>query len=334
MRDKTVDALKGYAIILVVLGHVIGYIADENNNKIFEFIYSFHMPLFMFLSGYIIFGKVTKPWCRWVWTRVERILIPYFVWLFVWSWLIPNEINSINFSFTNGLSGIQHHMLKGLFFPSVTPWFFMALFMLYCILLIIRYLEKYLGYFAYIWIFLILFILPVYNLWLGYLRWYYIFFFAGYLMAEHRDKLPVIGIKSKLLFGGLFIACFLLLPYQPYSNDMLITSPVKWTFNFTIACLGIAASYSLISWFSDKWIFRLLSFFGLYTLDIYVLHYILLRIGEQIYSVLLHGLDLGFYPAAIFITLFTLIFSLSISWVIRRSATLKFIFFGLKDRHV
>jgi fucose 4-O-acetylase-like acetyltransferase len=302
MRNKTVDALKGYAIILVVIGHAIENIVYGQNNKVDEFVNSFHMPLFMFLSGYVIFGRVTKPWSRWIWIRAERLLIPYIVWLF-----ISNDFFSLN-----GL------------------WFLMVLFILYCILLIIRYLKKYLGYFAYIWIFLFLLILPVYGLWWCdyYLRWHYIFFFAGYLIAEHRAKLPIIGFKSKLLFCGLFIACFFLLPYQSYSKDILITSPLKWTFNLTIACLGIAASYSLISWFADKWIFRLLSFLGLYTLEIYVMHPILLRVG------VLPDLDFGFYPALIFNTLFTLCSSVVIAWVIRRSTTLKLIFFGLREKHV
>jgi fucose 4-O-acetylase-like acetyltransferase len=327
MRDKTVDALKGYAIILVVLGHVIEYIVDENNSKIFECIYSFHMPLFMFLSGYIISGKVTTPWGHWLRTRAVRLLIPFFVWLLIWS--ILNKINFFNFSFLNGLSG-----LDGLTFPSITPWFLMVLFILYCILLSIKYFEKYLGYFSYIWIFLFLLLFPVYNLWLSYLRWYYIFFFAGYLMARYHDLLPRIGIKEKLLFCGLFLICFSQLPYQPYSNDILTTSPVKWIFNLIIASLGIAASYSLVSLFSGKWVFRMFSFLGLYTLDIYVMHPVLLRIGERIYSILFAGSGFQFYPALLFITIFTLIFALGLSWVIRRSGTIKFILFGIRDRQV
>ncbi|ROT03695.1 hypothetical protein ED388_12660 [Muribaculaceae bacterium Isolate-007 (NCI)] len=55
-----IDCLKGFAIFLVVLGHVV-----QNYNLmdswIFRIIYSFHMPLFMFMSGYCfdLFAKVT-----------------------------------------------------------------------------------------------------------------------------------------------------------------------------------------------------------------------------------------------------------------------------------
>lgn len=53
-RDNTVDILKGIAILLVVIGHFSPVQQVEN------FIYSFHMPLFFFLSGitfWYSFGK-------------------------------------------------------------------------------------------------------------------------------------------------------------------------------------------------------------------------------------------------------------------------------------
>lgn len=51
-RISYIDQLKGIAILLVVLGHVIGYNNCENS-FLWRFIYSFHMPLFMFISGYV-----------------------------------------------------------------------------------------------------------------------------------------------------------------------------------------------------------------------------------------------------------------------------------------
>lgn len=49
-RILQIDVLKGFAILLVVLGHAI-YETYSENNIVFRMIYSFHMPLFMFLSG-------------------------------------------------------------------------------------------------------------------------------------------------------------------------------------------------------------------------------------------------------------------------------------------
>lgn len=53
MRLKYLDFIKGFAILLVVLGHVIQFSDNSfDNNILFRYIYSFHMPLFMFTSGF------------------------------------------------------------------------------------------------------------------------------------------------------------------------------------------------------------------------------------------------------------------------------------------
>lgn len=51
------DSLKGLLIILVVLGHSIQgtYGSDCENNHLWNIIYSFHMPAFMAVSGFLAF---------------------------------------------------------------------------------------------------------------------------------------------------------------------------------------------------------------------------------------------------------------------------------------
>lgn len=53
-RISYIDQLKGIAIFLVVLGHVIEHNAGRDN-FLWTLIYSFHMPLFMFVSGYLAY---------------------------------------------------------------------------------------------------------------------------------------------------------------------------------------------------------------------------------------------------------------------------------------
>lgn len=53
-----VDNLKGILIILVVAGHVLQSAIDMNMtseymDNIFKWIYSFHMPLFFVISGFV-----------------------------------------------------------------------------------------------------------------------------------------------------------------------------------------------------------------------------------------------------------------------------------------
>lgn len=53
------DIVKGVAILLVVIGHQIqgscGNTEVFAEDPIFKFIYGFHMPLFMLISGYFFF---------------------------------------------------------------------------------------------------------------------------------------------------------------------------------------------------------------------------------------------------------------------------------------
>ena len=51
------DSLKGWLILLVVLGHAIQYalMGSCEDNHLWNIIYSFHMPAFMAVSGYVAF---------------------------------------------------------------------------------------------------------------------------------------------------------------------------------------------------------------------------------------------------------------------------------------
>ena len=57
-RNPLIDVLKGFTIILVVIGHACQWFSgDDRSQPLYTTIYAFHMPLFMFLSGYVSFNK-------------------------------------------------------------------------------------------------------------------------------------------------------------------------------------------------------------------------------------------------------------------------------------
>lgn len=78
-RIPLYDALKGLAIIFVVYAHCLQYlgIGEYIHHSVVCFIYSFHMPLFMTLSGYFAYPLVSSiPFGTFVWRKVVRLLIP------------------------------------------------------------------------------------------------------------------------------------------------------------------------------------------------------------------------------------------------------------------
>lgn len=71
---KWVDIAKGIGIILVFLGHF--NIPDTLRAEI----YTFHMPLFFFLSGVVFNGH--KPINRFLGDEAKRMIVPYYCWAF------------------------------------------------------------------------------------------------------------------------------------------------------------------------------------------------------------------------------------------------------------
>jgi len=61
VRDNRIDSIKGFLIILVILGHLIGSCGSGiMNDKAWLFIYTFHMPLFILISGYFSKKRVSS----------------------------------------------------------------------------------------------------------------------------------------------------------------------------------------------------------------------------------------------------------------------------------
>ena len=117
-REIWIDYAKAIGIILVVVGH-IGEVPDV----LIKIIYSFHMPLFFFISGYVYrrydlrrFTKVT-----------QKLLFRY---------VIYSVVFALSFLLMNGdqisISNIAHSMLIGYFEagnPAGTLWFLLTLYM-------------------------------------------------------------------------------------------------------------------------------------------------------------------------------------------------------------
>jgi len=72
------DIAKALCIILVVIGHYVDNAPDWWMGMR-DIIYSFHMPLFMFASGYIYIAfKKEEGYGKFLWKKVKRLMVPYF----------------------------------------------------------------------------------------------------------------------------------------------------------------------------------------------------------------------------------------------------------------
>jgi len=73
-RELWLDTAKGIGIILVVLGHLCGGYLP----LLVKWIFSFHMPLFFVLSGYLEYGKKIASFKQYFKHKAGSLLWPYF----------------------------------------------------------------------------------------------------------------------------------------------------------------------------------------------------------------------------------------------------------------
>ncbi|MBO5721458.1 MAG: acyltransferase family protein, partial [Bacteroidales bacterium] len=76
---KEINILKGIAIILVVFGHIELLYAFNAYGFIRNFIYTFHMPLFMSISGYLYakHHNTSNNYLSFIKGKAKRLLLPY-----------------------------------------------------------------------------------------------------------------------------------------------------------------------------------------------------------------------------------------------------------------
>lgn len=117
-RNGSIDSIKGVLIISVVLGHLLLGSLDENSLR--YFIYSFHMPAFFFISGYLLKYEKLKeiPLMKLVIKYWRRMLKP---WLFAWTFYTLYQLRD-DLSF--------YSIIKAIFRPYYHLWFVPALFII------------------------------------------------------------------------------------------------------------------------------------------------------------------------------------------------------------
>ena len=187
------DALKGVLIVLVVLGHVIqSAITDYQHDILFRLIYSFHMPLFFLISGYLTYkGRYDE---KLVSKRFVQCIIPFISWAF----LLP--------ILKNGIWDLSR-TVNTLLYPDNGLWFLYNLFF-YCVMVSLserwaseRFKQECLLLILVAFSYVLMAILHT-KLNASQICWYFPFFAMGYYMRKY----PSLRHKKKLticIVGGV-----------------------------------------------------------------------------------------------------------------------------------
>ena len=221
MRIEWLDSLKGFAIFLVVVGHVVlGYIKADifpqfynELQYIYDIIYSFHMPLFFLISGYLYkftWSKNNTGVLKKIGNKFFNMVPLYLVfslvfWLFkYYATLYSNIQMSEHFNFID----LMHIYIA----PLAYLWF---LYVLICLFIIIPLLESFIKP---VLVFLVLFLL--------------------YIFAPHIEGM--FAIVNLIIYGGVYFSLgSILFFYSDYlknniGNKLIIVSFIS----IAIACFS------------------------------------------------------------------------------------------------
>lgn len=132
IRTEWVDYAKAIGIILVVYGHVArgvkeaGYnFSDSLFTLVDSFIYSFHMPLFFFLSGLFFYQSfIKRGFLDLTLNKIDTIVYPYILWT-----LIQGGISVILSQHTNSNTSLTEVIY--LWQPFAQFWFLYTLFIIF-----------------------------------------------------------------------------------------------------------------------------------------------------------------------------------------------------------
>jgi fucose 4-O-acetylase-like acetyltransferase len=123
-RLTYIDQMRGIAILLVIMGHLIQFNGLGLNNAVFEFIYSFHMPLFFIISGYIGFKTVKVNGLKSYILLLKKKFIGLMLPLLFWSLIVTK------YFFTDHWTVISIDDLASVFYrPNL--WFLSTLFYIF-----------------------------------------------------------------------------------------------------------------------------------------------------------------------------------------------------------
>lgn len=132
MRLHWIDALKGMGIMLVVFAHHSLPVALDT------YIFSFHMPLFFFISGFLFdFGKYAESGANFAKGRFRSLIVPYFgfalltcLFYFLLDTAFQPEVINIKFFEADALYGVYSilYALGPMISYNPPLWFLTCLF--------------------------------------------------------------------------------------------------------------------------------------------------------------------------------------------------------------
>ncbi len=252
-------------MLLVVMGHLYYFSCNASQSLVFEWIVSFHMPLFMFLSGVVL----STPNIPKVLKQLRRFLLPMIIFGILFTLSLQSSLS---------LKSIPTVLHDFVFSPDKNGyWYLLSLSIFYCSMLLFHLNRKNSPW---VDILISLFLFCVYKV--GYSRGgvvsdvlclqscasFFPFFIAGYLVRKHN---LLRYLTYTIWIGVVALGLFLFF----LTIDMPIAFVSNIAARFVVPTCAIIAMVNLFERRErkDSLPENILQYIGRSTLDVYVLHY-------------------------------------------------------------
>ena len=291
-RLQYIDALKGVAILLVVLGHSLQNFDPDLEWLPSRAIYAFHMPLFMFVSGFVSW-KVYK-WAS-VKKRAVQLLIPFFFSI-VLAWFV-------NYWGFWSADGFLSYTSKVIIQPDLGLWFLWVLFFISILfvasrkaaLVISKWLKTRELFTEICVVAVVAGLLNIIEIRTGlktfgyhWIAWYFIFFSFGAYWRQ-IDALLSRKAQWRMLFASLIIFIPCTISFRMHNQAPLF---YRWlnlgslgivAFRLFVGAVGCILCYLLLKTLETKTrIYSILAKIGGVTLGIYFLFFFFINFYREI----------------------------------------------------
>lgn len=199
-------------MILVIIGHAIQCLLQEecNDNHVWNLIYSFHMPAFMAVSGWLAFRSKSKPqmsnwggYLRASKRRGMQLLVPYFAWSIIQFFMSGNYT--------------LHNLSNMIFYPDEYLWFLWVLFWI-CVLFNLAQtisqrfrVNEILAIGGLCALLLIVMVCAEFRMFgFQFLAYYFLFYTMGYILHKYETSAIINTLKLRSILVSLTILWFLL----------------------------------------------------------------------------------------------------------------------------
>lgn len=281
---------KCLAIWLMLWGHAMTQLMpshDLNSNPAFVWLYSFHMPLFMLMSGLFAKKALERPLGEMLWIKFKQLIVPTFVFGAVWlvvdkpGELLTYVLDPAHRDYLGLTLAVGKHF-------STCYWFLKSLFLCFVIgWFVMHSMPKWLAAVAFLVAFLVLQRWDITCFKMGSML---PFFLLGIWVKPHlqwiKNRAPELFFLSALLHSFLILSGIynqsLAFPTYFFSNPNLILAThgfVIYLLTATCGCLLLLcicvlleehfAGTKLVDWMNKA---------GMMTLKIYLWQKILLEI--------------------------------------------------------